>query len=265
MKVASGRNGRATARRRRATAAIASTLARPSAVSICGITIVRSCSAAIFATTSPRLVVVVREAEGGAAASRAADSACRTRCAAASSAVPDHRHHHPHRADVECAGDERIFAAGHPHHRHDAEPAAERELLLRASRTRGPCAPCRRARSRRPRCGRSAAARARKIRRPSRRTRDPPAASVRLTGIVADHDVVRGRRDRQGGRAACIGGTLEMPDNRAIAANVRCARRARVNASARRQRDRTIVTDLFTPHTPAAPLAERLRPKRSPR
>ena len=42
----------------------------------------------------------------------------------------DHRHHHAERADVERARDEVIFAARHAHHRHDVEPAAERELRL---------------------------------------------------------------------------------------------------------------------------------------
>ena len=42
----------------------------------------------------------------------------------------DHRHHDAHCADVECLRDEVIFAARHAHHRHDVEPAAQRELRL---------------------------------------------------------------------------------------------------------------------------------------
>ena len=179
----SGRSGRATARRRPGTAAIASTLARPSAVSICGITIVRSCSAAIFAATSPPCVVVVREAERRAAASGRRIARAGRRCARASSARADHRHHHAHRADVERAGDEVIFAARHAHHRHDAEPAAQRELVLQRLEARARCAPCRTARIRRRRCGRSAAVPGEKNSKTIAPNARPPAASVLLTGL----------------------------------------------------------------------------------
>ena len=42
----------------------------------------------------------------------------------------DHRHHDAERADVERTRDEVIFAARNARHRHDAEPAAQRDLRL---------------------------------------------------------------------------------------------------------------------------------------
>ena len=111
------------------TAAIASTLASPSAVSICGITIVRSCKRGDLGDDIAALVVVVREAERRAAPAR-------RRIARARDDVrgfvgrADHRHHDADRADVERARDEVIFAARHAHHRHDAEAPAQRELGL---------------------------------------------------------------------------------------------------------------------------------------
>ena len=120
-------------------------------------------------STSPHLVVVMREAERGAAASK-------RRITRAGHDMPrlfggaHHRHHHAKRANVQRAGDERVFAARHAHHRHDAEAAAQARIGSSASRSPIPCAPCRTARIRRPRCGRSAAVPARRIRRPSRRT-----------------------------------------------------------------------------------------------
>ena len=96
----------------------------------------------------------------------------------------DHRHHHAHRADVERTGDEVIFAARHAHHRHERRGRGRARTGSSASRSRARCAPCRRARSRRRHCGRSAAGPARRTRRPSRRTRDPPTASVCLDRVV---------------------------------------------------------------------------------
>jgi len=131
-----------------------------------------------------------------------------------------HRHHHAERADVERASDEGVFAARHPHHRDDAESAAQRELVFQRLEAQsrvlhvehhviraGVAADLREA-------SREALENHRAERRSARGQRT-------LDGIVANH------------RAIPVAGTgwandvfmalPKMLDNRADAANVRCA------------------------------------------
>ena len=118
------------AHRRRARRRSRSTLPRPSTVSICAITIVRACSAAIFRDDIAALRnrrARIRNAGAAAALRRIARARDDVRGLVRRA---DHRHHDAHRADVERAGDEVIFAARHAHHRHDRRAPAQRELRL---------------------------------------------------------------------------------------------------------------------------------------
>ena len=65
-------------------------------------------------------VVVVRESERGAAAALRRIARARDDVRSLLGGA-DHRHHHAHRADIKCAGDEMIFAARHAHHRHERQ------------------------------------------------------------------------------------------------------------------------------------------------
>jgi hypothetical protein len=81
--------------------------------------------------TSPPWVIVVREPEGRAAPSRRRITRARDDVRGFLGRS-DHRHHDAHRPHVERACDEVIFAARHPHHRHQVESPAQRELSLQS-------------------------------------------------------------------------------------------------------------------------------------
>ena len=69
------------------------------------------------------LIAVVGEAEGGPSSPLAGVSG-RLGDGTRLLGALDHRHHHALRANIERAGDEMVFAARHPHHRHHTGSAA---------------------------------------------------------------------------------------------------------------------------------------------
>ena len=95
----------------------------------------------------------------------------------------DHRHHDAERADVERARDEVVFAARHPHQRHEPRPRHSATCVFSVSKREPVCSMSKSTNSA-PAFGRSAAGRARRTRTPWRRTRGR-RRRVGLDGIVA--------------------------------------------------------------------------------